>query len=82
MLLVKESILNLNEKNDTTLSNCPQVRKIYSDRPVKILFLMIWVFDYYMIELSCLYMPHGHYFVLCGYEVQMNIILFLAKVHL
>jgi len=43
---------------------------------------MIWVFDYYMIELSCLYMPHGHYYVLCGYEVQMNIILFLAKVHL
>jgi len=36
---MEEPVLNLKEKNNTTLvflfSNCPQVRKIFYDSPVK-----------------------------------------------
>ena len=47
MLLMKESVLSLKEKNNRTLifllPNCPQVLKIFYDSPVKYYF---WRFGY------------------------------------
>ena len=57
MLPMRESVLSLNEKNNTTLvfllSNCPQVLKIFYDWPIKYYFddFCVWLLGY-RIELS------------------------------
>ena len=62
---MKEFVLSLKEKNNTTLvfllSNCPHVLSIFNDSLVK----YVWLFRY-MIKFSCLYIPPVHYFI------QMN----------
>jgi len=64
MVSMKEYVLNLNEKSKTTLdfllSNCPQVLKIFYDKPVKYYFWRFW----YMI--TCLW----HWVQLSIYSIR------------
>jgi len=68
MLLIKESVLSFEEKNNTTLvyllSNCRQVLQYCKTNPLSIIFddFSTWLLQY-RTEFSCLYIPQGHTFI-------------------
>ena len=68
MLLMKESVLSFEEKNNTTLtyllSNCRQALKSFRTNPLNIIFddFNIRLLGY-RTEFSCLYLPQGYTFI-------------------
>jgi len=56
---MKESVLNLNEKNNNYFQIAQNTKSLH---PLDIIFddFGIWLLGY-RIEISCLYIPHGHY---------------------
>ena len=68
MLLIKESVLSFEEKNNTTLvyqlSNCRQVLQYCKTNPLSIIFddFSKWLLVYRM-EFSYICLPQGHTFI-------------------